>query len=82
MVWAAHCGNCGRVSGVRKSFTGTTGIEFPHPNRKTVVECPHCKHRNEFSDGDLIEIDANILGETEESGETTSSHPDTPSDKQ
>jgi hypothetical protein len=78
-VWAGPCESCGKLSAVRKSITGASGIEFPHPNRKSLVQCPHCGHKNEFSDLDLVEVDANIL---EKEGESTTDHPDTPSDKQ
>lgn len=82
MVWAAPCDNCGKMSAARESLTGPTGIEFPHPNRKTVVECPHCEHQNEFSDGDLIEVDANVLEKKADSVESTTDRPDAPSDTQ
>jgi hypothetical protein len=82
MVWAAPCSKCKKVSGVRKSLTGTMGIEFPHPSRKTLVKCRHCGQENEFSDGDLIEVDASILGEEEKSEESTTFRPDTPSGSQ
>jgi hypothetical protein len=60
-VWAAKCKSCGEMSGVRRSDTRREVIELPVASRVTKVVCPHCKATNEFSDGELTEVNAEVL---------------------
>jgi hypothetical protein len=59
-VWAAKCKSCGEMSGVRHSDTRRDIVELPAASRMTKVVCPHCKAANEFSDGELTEVNADI----------------------
>jgi Fe2+ or Zn2+ uptake regulation protein len=51
------------MSVVRPSETRPGKIELPNPSRMTKVICMQCKAVNNFSDDELLDIEAKIVGQ-------------------